>query len=651
MSASATRTGASWRSAPLLRDRRAHIAVVYGGLVVIGLLVAYWSVFGFFADYDDEGTLLTTLKPFVAGHTLYGDIYTPYGPFYYEVWGGLFALSGRNVSTDASRMIVVGVWTLTSLCFALAVHRLSGRLVLGAAAMATAFAILNALIAEPMHPVGLIILLLGALALALTLGRTRRPTAAGAVAGSLLGALLLTKVNVGGFAIAGCAVAAVLTVPALRSRAWVRWPVVLAYVGLGMVLLSGDFEKESVRDFAFLVAASAAALVIAGLSGIAPRAEDGESRALAQRVLGMAIGLVGGVVVILGVIMVNGTSLADLWDNTVAEALRQHDIFALELKLPQAAAEWGLAAVGAAALAVRLGSERAAATPWPGVARVVVGLAIWACTARLGPFGLNPADVPVIALPLTLAWVAALKPAGLIEPGAMRFARLALPAVAVAETLQAYPVAGTQVSAAAVTFVPVGGLCLSDGWRSLQAWAGTRDPLTTTRVSATLGVAAVAVACMLTYTGVVRPGVRAAVAYHDQKALSFVGATRLRIPTDQRDTYEALVRLIRGNNCTALVGLPSTNSLYLWSFIDPPLPTLPSVWMTQLSAARQQRALDQIRRSPRPCGVRNNDLLSRWMQGRPIPQRPLYRYVEREFEPKAQVGNYTFLLPKASGSR
>ena len=47
-----------------------------------------------------------------------------------------------------------------------------------------------------------------------------------ASAGALLAALALTKINLGIFAVAAVALAAVLTVEPLYRRRWLRWPVV-----------------------------------------------------------------------------------------------------------------------------------------------------------------------------------------------------------------------------------------------------------------------------------------------------------------------------------------------------------------------------------------------------------------------------------------
>ena len=75
---------------------------------------------------------------------------------------------------------------------------------------------------------------------------------------------------------------------------------------------------------------------------------------------------------------------------------------------------------------------------------------------------------------MLLAWVAAIPPAGSPRPPDRRFLRVLLPLLAVAETLQVYPVPGSQVGIAAVFFVPVGALCLADAWSTCAPGARPR---------------------------------------------------------------------------------------------------------------------------------------------------------------------------------
>ena len=125
--------------------------------------------------------MLLSLRGFVAGEVLYRDVWSVYGPFYYELFGGLFSLTGWSIDTDAGRSIVIVLWVATSLMLGLAAHRLTGRLALGVSAMAVSFAALHVLVNEPMHPQGACVLLFGGFALVAVLGLGGRAACRGRV--------------------------------------------------------------------------------------------------------------------------------------------------------------------------------------------------------------------------------------------------------------------------------------------------------------------------------------------------------------------------------------------------------------------------------------------------------------------------------------
>jgi hypothetical protein len=620
---------------------------LYTIVALAAAVAAYYSIFTLFQPYDDEGTLLVTLKAFAHGATLYRDVYSEYGPFYYEAFGGLFALSGHAVTTDASRSIVIVIWVATSFLFGLSAQRLTGSLMLGVTGMIAAFASLYVLINEPMHPQVLCVLLLGAFTLLATLGPSRRAAWAGGGAGALLAALILTKINLGAFAIAAVALAAVLTVEPLHRRRWLRWAVIAAVLALPVFVAARDVSAGWVRDFIALEALAMAAIVVAAWPlGSRPRdGDDGVGRWL----LGAAVGFGLAFVAIMAAIVLDGSSLADVYDGVITEAMRVRDVLLLEFPSPPAAVDWAVAAVAAAALATRL-RPGAGDMPsiWPGLLRAVAGLTIWYSVARIAPLGLNPSTGNPDSLPMVLAWVAAIPPAGSSEPPYKRFLRVLLPALAVAETLQVYPVAGSQTGIASLTFVPVGALCLGDALTSLRSWSEARGAHALERFGAVAGIVSVALMAQFALDSIVRPTASNAVTYGDQPALPIAGAGLLHIPGSDAETYASLVDLLHRYRCTTFIGYPSINSLYLWSSIEAPLPTAPGAWVSSLDAERQQRIVDEMRASPRPCAIRSDSRAELWLHGAPPPERPLVRYVFNDFKPVEEVGEFEFMLPKAT---
>jgi hypothetical protein len=618
--------------------------LVYG-LVAIGACVAaYFALFTQFAFYDDEGTLLVTVQAFAHGDTLYRDIYSPYGPFYYDVFGGLFALTGWAVTNDASRLIVMFVWVGTGLLFGVSAQRFSGRLSVGVAGMIVAFAALGVLAAEPMHPQGLCVVLLGTLTLVSVSGPTRRPGWMGAAAGATLGALVLTKVNLGSYAAIAVAIAAVLSCEPLYRRRWLRWPAIAGLLVLPLVIMSADLREQWVRDLIGLEFLSALAVLIAA-SPTRPAVGDNDG-VLSRWLLGALLGGLVSIVVIVGFLLLTGPNLAEAFDGIVKQGLKLRDVFTIPLISPSVAVDWGIIAVAASSLLAwwRGGEQRQ--TIWPGLLRVLAGLTIWFTVVGSSPVSLSPSGNH-LALPLALVWVAALTPAGFSEPPYRRFVRVLLPLLAIVETLQVYPVAGSQIGIASVTFVAVGALCLTDGLRQLRAWASLQgwEPQ---RFGAASAIATVAVATILGFHAIVSLAASDIVAYDERPALPFPEAHRLHVAAPQGEEYAELVDLIRAHRCTTFIGFPNLDSLYLFSSIDPPRPSAPGAWPIVLPTDQQQRVVEEVRASPRPCAVRNDGLAEgAWLHGAPPKESdPLVHYIFNDFKTVDTVNEFQFMLPK-----
>lgn len=637
-----------WRE--MLRDPAVAAIGLYSIVAMGAAVTAYFALFTQFAPYDDEGTLLVTLQAFAGGDTLYSDIYTPYGPFYYELFGGLLALSGVDVTTDVSRSTVLVLWVGTSFLYGLAAQRLTGRLMLGVTGMIAAFGALYALANEPMHPQILCVALLGAFTLLAVAGPTRRVVWAGAGGGALLAALTLTKLNLGVFAVAAVVLAAVLTVEPLQRRRWLRWPAIAAFLAMPVGLTAGDLSLGWVRNLMALEVLAMIAIVVAAWP-LRPRPGE-DARTAFRWLIGAVAGFAVAFAAIGAAIVLNGSSPADIYDGMVTEAMRVRDVNLTEFPQPGAAVDWALAAVAAAALCVRLRSEGGGEPSiWPGLLRAAAGLTIWFTVARIAPFTINPSAGNPDSLPIVLAWVAVFPPAGGVEAPYKRFVRILLPALAVAETLQVYPVAGSQMSIAALTFVPVGALCIADALTSLRAWSEARGAGALERFGIVAGIVSIALAAQFALDAIVRPAANGAVVYRDQKALPFSGAGQLRLAPEEADTYARLVDLLAIHRCTDFIGYPNIDSFYIWSGIDAPPPQAPGAWINALDSERQQRVVDELRASPRPCAIRSDTRAENWLRGAPPPDRPLARYVLDDFRPVETVGEFQFMLPAEGGLR
>ena len=404
--------------------------------------------------------------------------------------------------------------------------------------MIAAFAPLYVLANEPMHPQGLCVLLLGAFVLIAVFGPTRRPLWAGAAGGALLAALVLTKINLGAYAVAGIAVAAVLTVGVLRRRRWLSWPVIAAALVLPVFVAARDLDVGWVRELVAVQALAMAAIIVAAWP-LGPREgerDDGTSRWL----LGAGAGFVAAFIVIVAAIVLYGSSLADVYEGVVTEALRVRDVVLSQFPMSPAVVDWAVAALAAAALSVRLRSgERGSPSIWPGILRAAAGLTIWLSVARITPVALNPSAGNQDSLPMVLAWIAVIPPAGVQESTYKRFLRVLLPALALAEALQVYPVAGSQVGIASLAFVPVGALCLADALTSLREWSASRGRRELERFGAFVPVALVALAGIFATNAILRSAGNNLTLYHELKPWPFPVPARCTRPKKCSTTTRA----------------------------------------------------------------------------------------------------------------
>jgi hypothetical protein len=535
------------------------------------------------------------------------------------------------------------VWVGASLLVGLVGQRVTGRLTIGVAATLVAFGALGVIANEPMHPQGLCVLLIGGITLIVASRPQGGGRRAGIAVGALLGALILTKVNLGSLALVAFVLAAVLTIEPLHRRRGLRLAVIAAFLLLPTVLIARNLDTLWGRELIALELFSTVAVLIAAQS--VPRVTGSSGRALGDWVLAALAGLVASCVAILAIIFITGTTPHDVWEGMIVEPWRIARYFTVPFTSPAAAPGWGIAAIAAAALATRLRADSPqAAALWPGLLRVAAGLAIWLTISHTAPLSINPPGNS-LALPLVLTWVAMLAPAGLEEEPGRRFLRVFVCFLALAEALQVYPVAGSQVGIASVTFVAVGAICLADGIRQLTNWSAAGGAEALRKSGAVIAVAGIALAGVLAYDLVLRPLANNAFIYSEEPSLALPGANLYHPPAAEGEELTRLTRLVEEHGCTSLIGYANLNSLYLWTGIEPPRPVPPGAWVVLFGEKLQRETLESVRDSPRPCAVRSDALAEEWLQGNPPREGPLVDYILEELESVATVGRYELLVP------
>jgi len=600
-------------------NRRAALA--HGVTTLILAPVGFWSMFSVFQLYDDEGYFLWTVRDYLGGHL----IYQLYGPFYYELMGGVFRVLGLVVTTDNGRMITLALWLLGSLIGGLAVLGLTRNLWLGVAGQFLTFHAFFDFTSEPMHPQGLIGVLLVTLA-ALAAYRARFPRASVTLIGAVVAAIVLVKINVGVFG--GLAVAFALVVCASgRWRRWLLPAMAVVVVAAPFFLMSRLFQMPWVWQLALVMSLSTAGVAIAGFAAGAPHVSRGD-----------AIRLVAGgtalAVTCLGIAAAAGLRPVDLVGSVVS-ALGLPDLFVVRARVNLAHVGWAVLslAFAVAILIARFGARVPPAVP--AFSRIGIGAFGWLSVLLL------PSWYWLLALPL--AWVAMLPPRGNADNPTDPWARVLLPVLAVTEALQVYPVAGTQEWLAALMLVPVGAVIFNDGLRQLGALALTTRSESWLTISKSLPRGAVVVNVAVWGLFVYLSGTT----YASGRPLGLPGTELMRLPAVQVSALQSLAS-VTDRDCMTLITLPRMESLNLWTE-KAGLASLYSdvgIWIFSLDAAKQQSIVTELRSRQGVCVVRSQAVLDFEAQGRPVPRRPLVEYIDTAFQSAGTFWVYELLISK-----
>jgi len=568
--------------------------------------VGFVAMFNGFHVYDDEGSILITLRDYLSGHPLLTPNIPYYGPFFYETFGGLFKLLGIAPTNDSGRFVTLVIWLIASVLGAIAAYRMTRNRWIALVAQLVTFVLLTALTREPMTTYGLLSLLMLALVVAATFVSSR-PRAAATTIGAIVGALCVVKINVGAFAV----LAVVFAWATSLAPRWRRFalPVMGAAITVApFVLMANLLGRGWVLEFALIVSLSAAAIGIACMQA-PPLKPPAPSAAW------LMVGGAGVIAVSLAVAVAGGTQAGDIWDGLVVRAVSFPQLFTLPVDVNL------LVVLGAGiSLVASIDSLRARISRRTAdVARLMAGLFILLSVLLL--------PTPTWLLGLALAWVVARPPEG----APAQYVRFLLPALAVMESLQAYPVAGTQLSLAALLVILVGVTVLNDGITALKAsWAPRLAPL-----------ALIFAAAVLVLEGFV-----AGSQFVSNTPSGLRGAESVRMPALQAMQLRQLVAAI-DSGCSSFVTYPGMNSLYIWTGQEPPSDLRYGVWWLIPDAADQQAIVKELEGQPRLCVAKNQTLIDFWAQGRPVPAQPVVDFIDASFVPDATFGDYALLVRKS----
>lgn len=617
------RAAAPWTLAAFgsrLRNGRDALLTLSITSVVMGVAL-YPMMFNRVAPYDDEGYFLVSTRELLDGKSLYSEVSSAYGPFYHFFTTMVYRIIGQEPTLTNARILVLGYTSLTAAMFAAAVWRLTRSLPFTVLAQAATFAVLMRKAgAQPLHPGSMVVLGLAGVTLLAVAYALRPRTWMLAVSGAVIGALVLTKINVG--VAAAVALAIALVVGNDRFPGGVR-----ALVAAGALALPFVMTAQRQTDLGIVgltLGLGVAVLVVLTTLG-ADRVSLPPSDLLAA-----LLGAIGVLVASCAWLVATGTPLTRLPKAMITGPLRQVDVL---FGPPAYRLDWlavGLTvAAGVAAVARSRDRTVAARVPAWLAPLLITMAAMWAFGQGLPePVSgeLFARWLPIIAVLPALAFIAA-------APPHVRLALRILTPLAVLQVLHAYPVAGAQTAWATVgIFVPC-AIAAAFGVGRFRVWQA-------------LGVARQLVAAgalaLVVITIAAGWPVKVWRDYGDLTPLGLPGAALVRVDPGQARTYRTLSRAIR-NNCDTFYAAPALNSFYIFTGIDPPTGRIRN-WPGSLDTDEQTELAQRLRSASnagdRVCIVRVLSRQKEWLASS-YGSGPLGAEVTRYQRPVLRLGDYT----------
>jgi hypothetical protein len=586
---------------------------------VVLLLSAWCLLWSTFMIYDDEGYVLLSLKNFSENGGLYDQVFSQYGPFYF-LFSHLLHIAGLPYTSEAARLLNLVAWLGTAFFSAASVWLLARRSLAATLFSAAAvFAYEWPLINEPSHPGALVCLLLAFIAWAGCL-RPLKSRFLATLLGLIGAALVLTKINVGVFLLAGAGAWVVLVSPFSRKHRVLSWAVCLLLLLLPWFLMRPLLGEGWVLLFAWIISSSlACCLLVAwnsstGFPLLPPRFPAWSAGAFL--LLSTAT---------LFSIHLTGTSWHGLLDGVLLSPLHMTEVYTNPVRWRSGTLLLSLASLASAIVWLR--GNRARLAPWIVLLRFSAAFGfvlLWT-----GLVGEN-FHACVMSFGLSWTWLLIVPLQDDDDTVSQRFwlALLLLPQV-----MHAFPVAGSQLAWGSFLWIPLLGVSLEKSWSFLRkdmsglpALLGRLAPLATILLSAGASLAVLDIAWSRHRSG---------------EKLDLPGARNIVLP----ESCTSGLRILIGNSreyADPLFSIPGQYSLNLWSGIATPTLFNATHWFTLLPAQRQEQIRARLEASPRSCIILEHHIYDYLQERHIATESPLARWMRANYRLAFKIDSYEF---------
>lgn len=599
------------------------------------LATAYLLINTTFMLYDDEGYVLITYQKFIAGERLYQDVFSQYGPWPYLYHLLVSRILHSPVTHMLGRNLTAVHWVLGAVFCGFITHQLTRNRLAAIFTTLVTFALLWQMTSEPAHPGGLIALMLAATTFAtIRLYQKSSWTLLGVTLGLASALLLLTKINIGLFFIAGagCAV--------LRLTAWSprvrKASSRLAAAGLLLVpwgLMGPRLGEPWVLIFALQFTMAAAGLLWLA-SSRSPATADLPTKTW-RGSAGVFLTTIAGIIIIMAA---RGTSPASIWRAVFIEPMQHPASFMVGLRWPQMI--WLVSVVGVL-LVIRAGWELRTHGRISGPTRLVVivvrlgVLLVFVWQAAMWPTLQGVSTFLIYSLPLLPIFLIPLEQ----KKDGNRAILFWLASLALPQILHAYPVAGSQMGWGSFLLVPLFVAGLHEAWLALGGHfprAPRQLPVVAWTLTLLVGVAQLG---LLAQTGWQR--------YHDAKPINLPGAGDIR----PGDTARLTLRMMTMNaqiHSDVLFSYPGMYSYNLWSGVPTPTNQNATHWFWLLNDSAQEQIIKVLNATPRSAVICNFGFDDYFKQNHVPSHGPLRELLDTAYRPLFRYGYFQFLVPNSS---
>jgi hypothetical protein len=561
-------------------------------LAAVGLIVAlaFSQLFTTFVIWDDEGYFLEAGRDLLSGKVLYDQVPAIYGPLTYFSTALLAGFRAANVTHDAFRWITLPVWIAIAGLLAGVVWRWTRRFAPSVATFLLVGFRLKGLAKAVGHPQLWIILSVGLL---LWLGldwasRSNKEQRHALLAGVVLGAIILFKINIGIFESVGYLLAVSLHLKGRpRMLACGLLSVAAAAAGVG-VFLATPITSEKLFALAYLAS-------LAGTIGISVgRPVERPTSTASLMWLGGA--LVACVCLGMGATLALGSTPGAIYSAYVTTpaqfALSSHNPFLDATRTRSLLiSAIGLCA-GVGVFFSRLTGE--ARSTWLGILKIAAGAGL------LCAFFYNQRDA--LTGSLLFLWLLIVEVPPLSGPAYSN--RLLLALLSPLFSLQLFPMAGEQVDWAALLPMVAAAVLLGDG---MNCVARENGPAALSRWTG-FGVRAIGtlvpVVMFVLIGQYALGGVRQ---WRSLQPLNLPGAHWLRLPADDSARLTTAVRALT-QNCQTVLLMPSLYSFSLWSGIPPAEEGRTFLWTEE----DKKNDLHGLRHRSQACVLVSQDVYVFW---------------------------------------